>query len=175
MIASIHNSIVLHVPRKHTCSILYLPSQNAMPESIYILCYVQSRPILHPALSSPVQPGPVQPSQPSLFQKTIHTYNEDKLRYKNHKLKRSKLSRSILRCLLTTPSLKNRSSPVAVRPPIYHFSADNTSLNPSEELSEPLLTLSSGLDERFGGYAPGDVGPVPGDRDRGDVECARGE
>jgi hypothetical protein len=169
MIASMHNSIMLHVPYKHTCSILCVPSQNATSEPICILCYVQSRPILHPAMSSPVQPSP------AFFQKKTHTYNEDKLRYKNHKLKRSKLSRSILRCLLTTPSLKYRSSPVAVRPPIYHFSADNTSLNPSEELSEPLLTLFSGLDERFGGYAPGDVGPAPGDRDRGDVECARGE
>jgi hypothetical protein len=59
----------------------------------------------------------------------------------NHKLKLSKLKQSPLLCRLTTPSLKNLSSPPAVRPPIYHFSAPNTSRNPSDEESELLRVL----------------------------------
>ncbi|KAK4238679.1 hypothetical protein C8A03DRAFT_43604 [Achaetomium macrosporum] len=46
---------------------------------------------------------------------------------------------SPLLTLLTTPSLKNRSSPVAVRPPMYSFSVPRASLNPSLLLSLPRL------------------------------------
>jgi hypothetical protein len=87
-----------------------------------------------------------------------------------------------------TPNLKYFSSPPAVLPPIYHFSAPTTSLNPSELLSLPLLPL---VVPRYlaavafcvcvcGPYignpppqlSPGDV---PGDVERGEVERARGE
>lgn len=47
------------------------------------------------------------------------------------------LSRSPLRTLLTTPNLKNLSSPPAVLPPIYIRSAPVTSRKPSDELSLP--------------------------------------
>jgi hypothetical protein len=63
-----------------------------------------------------------------------------------HRLNLSKLSRSPLLCLLTTPSLKYLSSPVAVLPPMYHFSCPSTSLNPSLLLSLPLLPL---LDPKY--------------------------
>ncbi|CRK42142.1 hypothetical protein BN1708_008673 [Verticillium longisporum] len=55
----------------------------------------------------------------------------------HHKLIRSRLNPSLLLTRLTTPILKNLSSPPAVRPPTYHFSAPSTSLNPSLELSLP--------------------------------------
>lgn len=57
----------------------------------------------------------------------------------HHKLNRSKLNLSPLLTLLTTPNLKNFSSPVAVLPPIYNFSAPNASRNPSLLLSLPRL------------------------------------
>lgn len=87
-----------------------------------------------------------------------------------------------------TPNLKYFSSPPAVLPPIYHFSAPTTSLNPSEELSLPLLPL---VVPRYlaaavvfwvcvcvcGPYIgnPLSPGDVPGEVDRGEVERARGE
>jgi len=94
-----------------------------------------------------------------------------------HRLSRSKLSLSLLVCRLTTPSLKYLSSPAAVLPPIYHFSAPSTSLKPSELESLSLLPLELVI------YRPplslGDIGPllgpVPGDLLKGDVECVRGE
>lgn len=67
----------------------------------------------------------------------------------NHKLSLSKLNRSILRCRLTTPNLKNLSSPEAVRPPMYHFSAAITSRKPSDELSEPRLIRFSFAEAEF--------------------------
>jgi hypothetical protein len=54
-----------------------------------------------------------------------------------YRLNRSRLSRSWLRTRRMTPSLKNFSSPAAVRPPIYHLSAPNTSRKPSLLLSLP--------------------------------------
>lgn len=54
-----------------------------------------------------------------------------------HKLKRSMLSLSPLRTLLTMPSLKYFSSPAAVFPPMYILSAPSTSRKPSVELSLP--------------------------------------
>jgi len=54
-----------------------------------------------------------------------------------YKLSRSKLRRSLLRTLRMVPSLKNFSSPAAVRPPMYHLSAPSTSRNPSLLLSLP--------------------------------------
>lgn len=57
----------------------------------------------------------------------------------NQRLNRSKLSLSPLRTLLTTPNLKNFSSPVAVLPPIYSLSAPSASRNPSLLLSLPRL------------------------------------
>jgi hypothetical protein len=67
--------------------------------------------------------------------------------------------------LFTMLSLYTLSSPPAVLPPIYHFSApSDVSLNPSDELSDPLLPrLCSGV------KAP--VPGEPGDREYGDVEC----
>jgi hypothetical protein len=59
-----------------------------------------------------------------------------------HRLSLSKLNLSMLLCRFTTPNLKNRSSPAAVRPPMYHFSWPITSRNPSDELSEPRRILS---------------------------------
>lgn len=59
----------------------------------------------------------------------------------DHKLSRSMLSRSPLRTRRTTPSLKNFSSPPAVRPPMYHLSAPITSRKPSDELSLPRRLL----------------------------------
>ncbi|KAG6240946.1 hypothetical protein E4U25_007140 [Claviceps purpurea] len=56
-----------------------------------------------------------------------------------HKLSRSKLNPSLLLTLFTTPNLKNLSSPPAVLPPIYHFSAPRASRNPSLLLSLPRL------------------------------------
>lgn len=56
-----------------------------------------------------------------------------------HKLNRSRLNRSPLRILLTTPSLKNLSSPAAFRPPMYIFSIPRTSRKPSLLLSLPRL------------------------------------
>ncbi|KAG6024394.1 hypothetical protein E4U40_003310 [Claviceps sp. LM458 group G5] len=60
-------------------------------------------------------------------------------RLRLHKLSRSKLNPSLLLTLFTTPNLKNLSSPPAVLPPIYHFSAPRASRNPSLLLSLPLL------------------------------------
>ncbi|KAI0141829.1 hypothetical protein GGR57DRAFT_397462 [Xylariaceae sp. FL1272] len=54
-----------------------------------------------------------------------------------HRLNRSRLNLSWLLTRFTTPSLKNFSSPPAVRPPMYHLSAPMTSLKPSELLSLP--------------------------------------
>jgi hypothetical protein len=86
----------------------------------------------------------------------------------SHKLILSKLNRSILLGLLTILNLYILSSPAAVLPPIYHFSAPKLSLNPSDELSEPLLPrLCSGLSAL---PVPGDV-DVPGLREYGDAEC----
>lgn len=56
-----------------------------------------------------------------------------------YRLRRSRLSRSWLRTRFTTPSLKNLSSPAAVRPPMYHLSAPSTSRKPSLLLSLPRL------------------------------------
>ena len=55
----------------------------------------------------------------------------------HHRLSRSRLRPSLLRTRFTTPSLKKRSSPPAVRPPMYHLSAPLASRNPSLELSLP--------------------------------------
>lgn len=93
----------------------------------------------------PMKPNASHPD-PSMYQKVLsklqtaaHHCPPNPLRSSDHKLNRSKLNRSPLLTLLTTPNLKNFSSPAAVRPPIYHFSAPSTSLNPSEELSLPRL------------------------------------
>lgn len=67
----------------------------------------------------------------------IFSHPVEWLRKLAHRLRRSKLRPSLLRTLLTTPSLKNFSSPRAVLPPMYHLSAPMTSLNPSLELSLP--------------------------------------
>lgn len=71
--------------------------------------------------------------------------------------------------------MKYLSSPAAVRPPIYHFSAPSTSLNPSELLSLSRLPLDVVM------YLPpslGLMGPLllegPGDLLNGDVDV-RGE
>lgn len=56
----------------------------------------------------------------------------------SYKLSLSMLNPSLLLTLFTTPNLKYLSSPVAVRPPMYHFSAPLASLNPSLLLSLPL-------------------------------------
>lgn len=61
-----------------------------------------------------------------------------------HKLILSKLIRSPLFTLRTTPSLKNFSSPPAVRPPMYMRSAPSTSRNPSLELSLPRRCVCCG-------------------------------
>jgi len=76
------------------------------------------------------------------FIQSIHSFVSSiqfVLLIRHHKLNLSKLNRSPLLCLLTTPSLKYLSSPPAVRPPTYHFSCPKTSLKPSELLSLPLL------------------------------------
>lgn len=44
-----------------------------------------------------------------------------------------------------TPSLKKRSSPVAVLPPTYHFSAPRTFWKPSVLLSLPRLRPGAGI------------------------------
>lgn len=90
-----------------------------------------------------------------------------------HKLNLSKLNRSLLVCLLMTPSLKYLSSPAAVLPPIYHFSAPSTSLNPSLELSLPLLPLGVIYLAAEAFSAAGD-GEGPGDRLNGEFDV-RGE
>lgn len=69
------------------------------------------------------------------------------------------LKPSLLRTLFMTPSLKYFSSPVAVRPPMYHFSDPRTSLNPSLLLSLPLRRLGVGM-----GAAPRGE-RTPGERD----------
>lgn len=96
----------------------------------------------------------------------------------HHRLSRSKLSLSLLVCRLTTPSLKYRSSPVAVRPPIYHFSAPRTSLKPSLLLSLPLRPLLFAIYRPFciccEPSFPGEF-EGPGDRLNGLAECVRGE
>jgi len=94
----------------------------------------------------------------------------------NHRLNRSKLRLPPLLCRLTTPSLKYLSSPVAVRPPIYHFSAPSTSRKPSLLESDSLLPLDDviylcccvfvGEPTVFSGA---------GLRESGDVEWVRGE
>jgi len=72
-----------------------------------------------------------------------------------------------------TPNLKYLSSPAAVLPPIYHFSAPSTSLKPSLELSLPLLPLGEIYLAAEAFSAAGDV-EGPGDRLRGELEV-RGE
>ena len=93
-----------------------------------------------------------------------------------HRLNRSKLNLSLLVCLLTTPNLKYLSSPVAVLPPIYHFSAPSTSRNPSELESLPLRALLFGIYRPFciPSVAAGEFAG-PGDRLSGEVECVLGE
>ena len=54
-----------------------------------------------------------------------------------YRLNLSRLNLSPLRTRRTTPSLKNFSSPVAVRPPMYSLSAPRTSRKPSLLLSLP--------------------------------------
>lgn len=77
-----------------------------------------------------------------------------------------------------TPNLNTLSSPVAVRPPMYHFSVPKTSLNPSEELSEPLRILSDDwkplleLIYPLPGLEPGSA---PGEVERGEEEVDLGE
>lgn len=71
-----------------------------------------------------------------------------------HKLRRSRLSLSPLRTLLTMPSLKYFSSPAAVLPPMYILSAPSTSRNPSVELSLPRRRGCWGM-----GMPRGDVTP----------------
>jgi len=99
---------------------------------------------------------------------------------RDHRLNRSKLNLSLLVCRLTTPNLKYLSSPVAVRPPIYHFSAPSTSRKPSLLESLPLRPLLFGIYFPAVPFcmpspaAPGEL-PGPGDRLNGDVECVRGE
>jgi hypothetical protein len=73
--------------------------------------------------------------------------------------------------------LKYLSSPVAVLPPIYHFSAPSTSLKPSLELSLPLLPLELVIYLPFaslGLIGPDRTPPSPGDLDSGLVECVLG-
>lgn len=95
----------------------------------------------------------------------------------NHKLSLSKLKLPPLLLLRTTPNLKYFSSPVAVRPPIYHFSAPSTSLKPSELLSLPRLPLGLAIYLPLCCSALGDVEGVcvPGDVLNGLAECVRGE
>lgn len=71
-----------------------------------------------------------------------------------------------------TPNLKYLSSPAAVLPPIYHFSAPSTSLNPSLELSLPLLPLGEIYLAAEAVSAAGGEGP--GERLRGEFDV-RGE
>lgn len=70
----------------------------------------------------------------------------------SHRLSRSRLKPSLLFTLLTTPSLKNFSSPAAVLPPMYHLSAPRTSRKPSLLLSLP---------RRRGDERPGIGIPLP--------------
>ena len=64
----------------------------------------------------------------------------------SHKLSLSRLRPSMLRTLLTTPSLKNFSSPAALRPPMYHGPPTGlTSRNPSLELSLPRRLPAPGM------------------------------
>lgn len=51
----------------------------------------------------------------------------------------------MLRTRRTTPSLKKRSSPPAVRPPMYHLSAPSASLKPSLLLSLPRRRAPEGF------------------------------
>lgn len=62
-----------------------------------------------------------------------------------HRLNRSRLNLSPLLTLLTTPNLKNFSSPCAVLPPMYILSAPKTSLKPSELESLPLRRDCCGI------------------------------
>lgn len=77
-----------------------------------------------------------------------------------YKLNRSLLSLSKLLSRRTTPILKYRSSPAAVRPPTYHFSAPIVSRQcmPSLLLSLPLL-LAADVAE-LGVEIPGDASRV---------------
>jgi hypothetical protein len=71
--------------------------------------------------------------------------------------------------------LKYLSSPVCVRPPIYHFSAPRTSLKPSLLESLPLLPLELVIYRPSYRVPSAAVFAGPGDRERGEVECVRGE
>ena len=62
-----------------------------------------------------------------------------------YRLSRSRLNPSLLLTLLTTPILKKRSSPPAVRPPMYHLSAPRASRKPSLLLSLPRRRAPEGL------------------------------
>jgi len=93
-----------------------------------------------------------------------------------YKLNLSKLRRSPLLCLLTTPNLKYLSSPVAVRPPMYHFSfpGPSTSRNPSLELSLPRRYLRADTPVSAAVVVGGEFGP--GERERGEAAwLCRGE
>lgn len=89
-----------------------------------------------------------------------------------YKLNLSALTLSKLPSRLTTPNLKNLSSPPAVRPPTYHFSPPPLpiSLNPPPPLPSPSLSLP--LLRAAAELAMLDMYPglVPGDRESGG-EC----
>lgn len=76
-----------------------------------------------------------------------------------HRLSLSMLKPSLLRTRFMTPSLKYLSSPVAVRPPIYHLSVPRTSLKPSLLLSLPLRRFGVGMGAALRGER------TPGERD----------
>ena len=94
-----------------------------------------------------------------------------------HKLSRSKLKLPPLFLRLTTPNLKYFSSPAAVLPPIYHFSAPSTSRKPSLLLSLPLLPRGLAIYRPLCCSVPGELDGVcePGDGLKGLAEWVRGE
>lgn len=138
--------------------------------------------IIQPILSSYMQPlshpylSPRVPVTCSNHRPSHIRLNPPKI-WQNHKLSLSKLKLPPLLLLLTTPNLKYFSSPVAVRPPMYHFSAPSTSLKPSELLSLPRLPRGLVIYLPLCCSAPGDVEGVcvPGDVLNGLAEFVRGE
>jgi len=122
------------------------PPKNQTPHAASCLViHIYTHPILQSYVYPPIHPliqsraSPTQSICPYPYPVPVPLHRATETR---HKLKRSRLRLPPLRCLFTTPSLKYFSSPAAVLPPIYHFSAPNTSLKPSELLSLPLLVLA---------------------------------
>lgn len=150
------------------------PSVVSKPSCLpcsYPYPYPYPYPVSYPSVPKVSYPYPMSyPCHISIQNRSYPTRNQCNIQPSTlppYKLNLSALTLSKLPSLLTTPNLKNLSSPPAVLPPTYHFSPPPLpiSLNPpppSPSLSLPLLRAAAEL-------AMVDMYPglVPGERESG--------